>query len=64
MGRGLKPQMKYANKIGARYTMVLGESEVAAGSAKLKRMSDGEECEISLTALQRDGLAAAEKQFA
>ena len=64
MGRGLKPQMKYANKIGARYTMVLGESEVAAGSAKLKRMSDGEECEISLDALQRDGLAAAEKQFA
>ena len=63
MDRGLKPQMKYANKVGARYTMVLGESEVAAGTAKLKRMSDGEECEVSLDALQHDGLAATEKLF-
>ena len=37
MGRGLKPQMKYANKIGAKYTVVLGENELSAGSAKLKR---------------------------
>lgn len=33
MGRGLKPQMKYANKTGARYTVVLGEDEVATGKA-------------------------------
>lgn len=50
VGRGLKAQMKYANKIGARYSMVLGEDEVAAGSARLKRMEDGEEQTVALDA--------------
>ncbi|MCI6639487.1 MAG: histidine--tRNA ligase [Pygmaiobacter massiliensis] len=43
MGRGLKPQMKYANKIGAKYTAVIGENEVNAGAGKIKRMEDGAE---------------------
>ena len=43
MGRGLKPQMKYANKIGANYTAVIGENEVNAGAGKIKRMEDGAE---------------------
>ncbi len=43
VGRGLKPQMKYANKIGAVYTMVVGDDEVAAGQARLKEMATGEE---------------------
>ena len=43
VGRGLKAQMKYANKIGARYTMVLGDDEVEKGEARLKEMATGEE---------------------
>ena len=63
MGRGLKPQMKYANKIGAQYVVVLGEDEVATGRAKLKRMADGAEIEIELAALARDGLTAVTAGF-
>ncbi len=48
MGRGLKPQMKYANKIGATFTMVLGDNELDAGKAKLKNMESGEQTDISL----------------
>ena len=48
VGRGLKPQMKYANKLGARYSMVLGDNEIAEGKAQLKNMQNGEQSEISL----------------
>ncbi|MBQ6826106.1 MAG: histidine--tRNA ligase [Clostridia bacterium] len=49
--RGLKAQMKYANKIGAKFTLVLGDSEVESGKAKLKNMASGEEREIKLSEL-------------
>ena len=48
VGRSLKAQMKYANKIGARFSMVLGDDEIANGSAKLKNMENGEQSEIPL----------------
>ena len=48
MGRGIKAQMKYANKIGAVYTVVLGDNELADGKAKLKEMESGKETEILL----------------
>lgn len=48
MARSVKAQMKFANKIGANFTVVLGEDEVKNRVAKLKRMSDGEVTEISL----------------
>lgn len=48
MGRGLKSQMKYANKNGALYTVVLGDNELAEGKAKLKDMEKGDEIEIAL----------------
>lgn len=47
-GRSLKAQMKYANKIGAKYTCVLGDSELSQNTARLKNMKDGTETEISL----------------
>lgn len=47
-GRGLRAQMKYANKLGAKYTIVLGDDEVQSGIAKLKNMESGEETEIAL----------------
>ncbi|WP_294751008.1 histidine--tRNA ligase [uncultured Ruminococcus sp.] len=48
MGRGIKAQMKYANKIGAVYTMVLGDNELECGKAKLKEMESGKEIELLL----------------
>ena len=50
-GRGLKAQMKYANKIGAKFTLVLGDNEVESEKATLKKMSDSSEREISLNEL-------------
>ena len=48
MERGLKAQMKYADKKGAALTMVLGENELNSGTAKLKNMQTGEQTEISI----------------
>lgn len=47
-GRGLKPQMKYADRVGAAYTIVLGDMELSSGKAALKAMKTGEEYPISL----------------
>lgn len=46
--RGLKAQMKYANKIGAAFTLVLGDNELEQKKAKIKNMKTGEETSISL----------------
>ncbi len=46
--RGLKAQMKYADKICARYTMVLGDNELQAGKADLKHMKTGQTKKISI----------------
>ncbi len=48
VGRSLKAQMKYANKIGAEYTLIIGDSEIDAGRAQLKRMDDGTQSEVEL----------------
>lgn len=48
VGRSLKAQMKYADKIGARYTLILGDSELESGRAQLKNMSDSTQTEIAL----------------
>ena len=48
MGRSLRAQMKYADKIGARYTMVLGDNELAQGEAVLKQMQSGEKLTVAL----------------
>ena len=50
VGRSLKAQMKYANKIGAKYTLIVGDSEICAGKAPLRNMSDGSQADIALTA--------------
>ena len=51
VGRSLKAQMKYADKIGAKYTMVLGDDEIASGKAKVKNMDSGEATEMELADL-------------
>lgn len=48
VGRGLRAQMKYADKIGAKFSMVLGNNEIEQGKAVIKNMSSGEQTEIVL----------------
>lgn len=48
VGRGIKPQMKYADKIGAKFVLVLGDNEIDTGEAKLKNMATGEQTDIKL----------------
>ena len=48
MGKSLKAQMKYADKIGAAYTMVVGDDEIKTGNAKLKNMQTGESVEVCI----------------
>ncbi len=40
--------MKYAGKIGAKFTLVLGDDELKTGRAALKNMKTGDTAEISL----------------
>lgn len=54
-GRGLKAQMKYANKIGAKFSIVIGDNELENKKATLKNMITGENQEIDLP----DGLSDA-----
>ncbi len=46
--RSLKAQMKYADKIGAQYVVILGDSELESGVVKLRKMADGTETEVDL----------------
>lgn len=56
VGRGLRAQMKYADKLGAKYSLVLGDNEIAENKANLKNMRTGEQKEIPL---DRDAFIAA-----
>ncbi len=47
LGRSVKSQMKDANRMNAKYVIVLGEDEINNDTAELKRMSDGNTQKIS-----------------
>ena len=49
VGRSVKAQMKYANKIGAMYSLILGDDEVDLGKASVKNMETGETTEINIS---------------
>ena len=51
VGRSLKAQMKYANKTGAHYTLMLGDNELASGRANLRDMTQSTQTEIELEKL-------------
>jgi histidyl-tRNA synthetase len=53
-GGKLKRAMELANKLGARYTLILGDDEIAAGEYSLKDMRSGEQRRVA-----RAGLAEA-----
>ncbi len=52
VGRSLKAQMKYADKIGAEYTLIIGDSEIEAGKAQLRNMKNGEQEEVLLDSFE------------
>ena len=47
MQRGLKPQMKYANKINCKYVAVIGDNEIVQNKTNIKNMATGEQTEVS-----------------
>ena len=48
MDRSLKAQMKYADKVGAKTCVVIGDNELDTGRAVLKSMSDDKTLETAL----------------
>lgn len=48
MDRSVKAQMKYANKIGSKNTVILGADELSNNSARIKNMETGEQTEVAL----------------
>jgi histidyl-tRNA synthetase len=48
-GKSLKSQMRRADKLKARYSVVIGGNEVASGRASFKRMADGLQTDTELT---------------
>lgn len=52
MGRSVKAQMKYANKINARHACIIGQNELDSRSVTVKRMNDGTEQVCRLDEIQ------------
>ena len=48
LGRSLKAQMKYADKLGAKFSVVLGDEEIENGRANIRNMKTGETKKIDL----------------
>ncbi|MBC1456591.1 histidine--tRNA ligase [Listeria newyorkensis] len=62
MGRKMKGQLKDADRKNARFTMILGDTELESGICKLKNMKTGEQTEIDLAAVTA-GLQVAREQL-
>ncbi|MDD4462024.1 MAG: histidine--tRNA ligase [Eubacteriales bacterium] len=52
-GRSLKAQIKYAARRGIRFLLVIGDDELNRKSARLRRLSDGSESDVSLDDLRQ-----------
>lgn len=48
VGRGLRPQMKFADKIGAKFSLVIGDNEIEENKAEVKNMNTGDKHTVSL----------------
>ncbi len=51
MGRGIKAQFKYADKLKAKFVGVLGSDEMQKGIIKIKEMQTGNETELPVSEL-------------
>jgi histidyl-tRNA synthetase len=54
--RSVKAQMKYADKMGAACTMVLGDSELEEAAVTVKNMKNGEQQKVALADLSKEWL--------
>nr|WP_298878089.1 histidine--tRNA ligase [uncultured Mogibacterium sp.] len=54
LNRNLKGQMKYANKLAARYSVVIGDDEIKKGVVTLKDMVSGEQKEINANDITKE----------
>lgn len=54
LNRNLKGQMKYANKLATRYSVVIGDDEIEKGVVTLKDMKSGEQKEINASDLTKE----------
>ena len=52
-GRSLKAQMKTANKLDARYVVILGEDEISAATATVRDMETGDQQSIAFDQLAK-----------
>ncbi len=50
--KGIKPQLKRANRLGARYVLILGTDELAAGTIAVKDMEAGTQEVVSLEGIE------------
>lgn len=53
LDRSVKAQMKYANKIGAKNTVIIGADELANNKATIKNMDSHEQTEVALDEISR-----------
>ncbi|WP_069649403.1 histidine--tRNA ligase [Caloranaerobacter ferrireducens] len=53
LGRSIKAQFKYANKLDAKFTLVLGEDELNKGLVKIKNMDTGQQIDIKIEEISK-----------
>ena len=53
MGRGVKAQFKYADKIKAKYVVVIGDNEIESGVVSLKNMQDGTQTTVKADEIEK-----------
>jgi histidyl-tRNA synthetase len=51
--KSLRSQLRRANRLGAAFTVMFGERELATGKVALKNMQDGAQEEVALDAVIR-----------
>lgn len=52
LDRSVKAQMKYANKIGAKNTVIIGADELTSNNVSIKNMETGEQTDISIDMIE------------
>jgi histidyl-tRNA synthetase len=52
MARNMKGQFKLADRLGAKYTIVLGDDEIKNGKAMVKTMATSEQQEVPFDELE------------
>lgn len=53
VSRSVKAQLKYADKINAKYTVIIGDNELECNTVKIKDMETGEQESIEIDAIQQ-----------